>query len=32
MTDLELNDLRENFRAGLFPKQPVVAQKPYQFE
>lgn len=32
MTDSELNDLRENFRAGLFPKVPVVAQKPYQFE
>ena len=32
MTDSELNDLRENFRAGLFPKLPVVAQKPYQFE
>ena len=32
MTDSELNDLRENFRAGLFPKVPVVVQKPYQFE
>jgi hypothetical protein len=32
MTDPELNDLRENFRAGLFPKAPIVAQKPYQFE
>jgi hypothetical protein len=32
MTEPELNDLRESFRAGLFPKAPVVAQKPYQFE
>lgn len=32
MTDSELNDLRESFKAGLFPKLPVVAQKPYQFE
>ena len=32
ITESELNDLRENFKAGLFPKPPVVAQKPYQFE